>query len=509
MAVYTVSIPKRLNPAIIFILIHIPLAEYHATGQRNLARFLARTVAGDAETRWHRKTQVRVPLRFLTDECKGGPKKEKATMQDTIQSRVPERIYSILVLTFLGLSWNGTAQAMDNQSEAVRIAIGILDDPTWHERDPWIQKYREEDRKQQTAAPERTQSAIATREFTAMQAIIEGYVPPSGLPSVLTTYVNHRNEQVAVSAVSELMRRGAWSLDRGIEFATPKRSIALWLSLLETALTSSEPLQARLRVARAAVRARFELANNVDQMTLVQLARAAARLLVQSREAEDAQLVARIAEMHPEEIILWLAVSRLSVPPATKNVAGQIARDTSKPQPLRIAASIAEKGNDDPDTIRNALSEIHSYLQEFGSESFASWLKEGHGHTPDPTNAAKMKRMIEGQAYFAILRELTPNTVRSEMSRILDEAPGLRGMLLPIMARRASESVLDWITATPSRSSDEYRAAFLIAQLKPELSDRARPLVPQSDWNRLDAELRQYGLEFIVGVAATLTLWEE
>jgi hypothetical protein len=258
------------------------------------------------------------------------------------------------------------------------------------------------------------------------------------------------------------------------------------------------------------MRFRFENSSQQDSAGLAIFEVSAARTLVQSRDSSDRDFLVRAAEAHPDEALLWLSVSRYTNTVETKAAAARVAADPSKPNPVRLGAALVENGREHQDTIRSAMEKIHTYLQEFGASEFEAWLREGRGRTAsDPVVSEKVKKWSDGMSYFAILRELPSETIRAEMPRLAEEGRSMWNILLPILGRRTPDTVLDWISSTSTRTPEIHRAAFLIAQLKPELAERSRQLVPQADWSRLEDELRQDGLGAVAGFAATLTLWEE
>jgi len=356
----------------------------------------------------------------------------------------------------------------------VALAIALLDDPNWSLADPEINRLRERENEPVGATTGRAASVVNSRELRAIAVIAEGTMAETQRIALMTKYLGHRNGAVQVRAAASLVRRGARSTFGDIRSRAGGWSIESVHGFVAQLLNCDSAQEFR-ELARSMLGSVLRLPQGHQVPVPSRAALTAVRVLIHSPSPEERELINRAAVAFPDEALLWAAVARVGPSDAAKAKARSVFNDMSRPEHLRTIAQLAF-GKGDPQAISEVVASIRAYVSEFGQMD----------NIDSPPVA---KRFSDGRAYLAALRELPDETIAAEFETVLKNGVRMRGVLLPILARRAPVRTLQWLKGNALQTEEAFRTAYLIAELRPELEGQCRELVPAVEWSRLDNEV--------------------
>jgi len=374
--------------------------------------------------------------------------------------------------------------------DRVKEAMQILDDPNWPDGDPWIRYFREEEKHPERTTPGHVKNAIDRRETEALGIVVTSTLSDEQKERLFEKYLRHRNRNVALGSLGELVRRGVWSAERAMDFAEKEWGETNPIALLHSVLNSPKP-EAGLAVARRWMLAILNAPEGIQSPGLGSWDYEALRLLVASRDPGDHALIHRAILRYPEEDpLLWLVVSRVPLTKEVRAKAEEVYRDTNHSLSLRCAAAVVLAQNE-KEAEDFTVGHIRAFLDEFAGQDLPRRMLAALGGTPveQIEGAEAYPRYKEHQLLVDMLFLLPSETARKltfEYLRADDYK--IRRTLGYIAVIRWPEQFLDVERETfPDDEAGEFdRLLAALVWHHPHLRDRA---VGKSTAEKMETEL--------------------
>lgn len=410
-------------------------------------------------------------------------------------------ILLVLLAIDLALGQNAAPPTM-----SADVARTILDDPTWVERDPEVERLRKMTGVSDDRRAAEVEAYIQQHEVEAARALYRIIASEGDDLGALVPYLKHPSTAVSRVIAGAALNDGHWELSGTIAERLPSLPPAAQASILGSVLRCQNKNEAA-SLGRVVLKSRLGTVESEDRGYDRHAVIVAVRLVARSIEADDAQLLSAVVAKFPEEPLLWAALSRTSAPKEIKTWARRAFQDVSKPLELRAAAALVF-GKDNSDVMETVIGWIKDYIREFGGEEFVEWMRQHHAGPHDAVYKAKMDRALLADRYLIVLRELPADVLRRSARELLELGPRVTNNIGPVLAREVPDKLVgvveDWSEVPPKL----YPALYLAMDFDPTLSDRVKALIPSAEFARLKNVASTQGVDFFASTAATATLWD-
>jgi hypothetical protein len=217
----------------------------------------------------------------------------------------------------------------------------------------------------------------------------------------------------------------------------------------------------------------------------------AARILAFANDPQDEALFQRAVLARPSSDGLWLALGRRGhLPPEHARLARMVMTDPSQPYLARVAAAGAA-AQSDPESARFVLTEIHGFLEEFGSRDMSpnelvkiAGSRVISGSLLEEENRFKQKKWILGN----LLNIDTPGSEELTFQYLLAPDFRIRRALSIVAAKRWSERFLNETSTEtyPEYEAQEYELLLaLLVHLHPNLRGDVEARIPKPSLDKI------------------------
>lgn len=385
-------------------------------------------------------------------------------------------------------------------------AMGILDDLEWHKSDPGIARLRAS---QERNPPEKRgplEGYISNREVTAIGTLIDAAMPRERKRELLTRYLEHRNESVALNCFVQLISSGMWTPKQGMGYVRENNPTpGGWHTLLHY-LPKETSLEIRRHVAREILRAPRK--DPPDHMPGSPWTAEidAARILVSSTQESDHSLIRSAVQDYPEAVLLWAAASRLPKEDGTERFAREVYADQTNSLPVRCAAALVF-GKDNPQLMREVIEHILTNTREFGSKEYMLWTHEGWSKPADPTRKDRLLRAKEMEGLLTVAYELPTEFLKPHVREFVQYPyTSLGAYMCAILARRLPEDFVKAVSELDFVPEELYPPLMVLSHYSTKLSEKATSFIPTQDLSGMTTRIQQHGVRVFAPIA--FTLWD-
>ncbi len=423
------------------------------------------------------------------------------------QGRASQVVSKKAVVPPYGVRPIALTQMPDRQSrDRLAEAIRILDHRNWYESDSGIARVRvaiEGDPANTRATLDRS---IRHREAVAIGTIIDSDMPVDKMRELLTKYLEHYNDGVALQSLVALVSSGMLAPKLAVVYVDEHdRSVGAWHRLLAS-LPNATPLSVRNDVARRLLGAARDSAS-VDPPGSRPVAEIdAVRVLLASDDERDRTLIRWAAQQYRDCPMLWAAVSRLPGDERTSRLARKIYGDTARPLAVRCAAALVF-GKSDAQIMGDVVDHILSGVRQFGCKEHVDWTYQAWSRPADPTRKNRLLRAKAMEGLLSVVYEIPDRFLAPHMA-VFVEYPymTLGAGVCTILARRLPHEFVQSVSKLHSVPRELYGPLVIASHYQPDVANRVKRILPAAEQPRVDQPIAEQGPE-VVGMRA-LTLWD-
>jgi len=455
----------------------------------------------------HHKNKEVARLAVRTLVKRGNWTKEKALQfaHETSLSLTEEELLNVVQLES-GTAKGAAVPETAKEKHFFGNAITILENPQWHIDDPTIISLRDAQERNDAEVRTSVDQYVQDREIWAINTVISSDIPAARKESLLETYLAHHNDFVSQKSLSGLVSLGLWNPERAITYVEGHSpTVDSWNELLQV-IPHEGAKDSQLRAARRLLKTALKSAEVIEGESDVYKITNAVRLIGVGGKQEDAGLIESVARAYSDNVMAWVAVSRIRPRAETVAVAREVFADSEKTVAARAAAAMVF-GKKNHDIMEWVVGEILIAVQKFGTREY---MEEEYAilRTPPDTAAGEANlKSPDLKGLLAVAYEVPVEYLEPHIGVFVDHPYNIiGGGMCVVLARRLPDALLRTIQRKDKIPSQLEYALEIAEYYHPELAERIERLMPREAVSRLADALAVHGPEALP--ISKMTLWE-